>query len=63
MVDPDGNYFLIDDLIAIVGGAIVGGITAGLSGNNVWAGMGIGAAIGESSLYTAGATAVLLVVV
>jgi RHS repeat-associated protein len=57
MVDPDGNYFLIDDLIAIVGGAIVGGITAGLSGNNVWAGMGIGAAIGESSLYTAGATA------
>jgi RHS repeat-associated protein len=48
-VDPDGNWFLIDDLIAIVGGAIVGGITAANSGNNVWAGIGIGAAIGVVS--------------
>lgn len=59
-IDPDGNWFLIDDAIAIVGGAIVGGITAAASGNDIWAGMAIGAAIGEASLYTAGAAAALV---
>lgn len=45
--DPSGHCFmLITATIGAVAGAIIGGIIAAKNGNNVWAGIGIGAAAG-----------------
>jgi RHS repeat-associated protein len=56
-IDSDGNWFIIDDALAIVIGGVAGGITAWKTGKNVLAGIAIGAAIGEASLLTGGAAA------
>jgi RHS repeat-associated protein len=68
--DTQGNWFGLDDIIATVGGAIVGGgasiISQVIQGNGVnWGQVafdaGVGAAAGEATLYTgpAGTVAVL----
>ena len=41
--DPTGHWFGIDDAIAAVVGAAVGGISAAIEGGNIWQGMAIGA--------------------
>ncbi|MEM9337281.1 MAG: RHS repeat-associated core domain-containing protein [Bacteroidota bacterium] len=59
-VDPNGEWFLFDDVIATVGGAIVGAgieiVSGALSGDGVnWKKVGVaavaGAAAGETGLY------------
>ncbi|HYO76010.1 MAG TPA: RHS repeat-associated core domain-containing protein, partial [Thermoanaerobaculia bacterium] len=61
--DPTGEWFGFDDLIATVGGAIIGGglelareAIAGesLSWTKIAGGAAIGAVVGEAALYTAG---------
>jgi RHS repeat-associated protein len=61
--DPTGEWFVFDDLIATVGGALIGGglelareAIAGesLSWKKIALGAAVGAAVGETALYTAG---------
>lgn len=61
LADPAGNWFGLDDVIATVGGAIVGGgasiISQAISGNGInWGQVafdaGVGAVAGEATLYT-----------
>lgn len=56
-IDPTGNYFIIDDIIASAIGAAVGAYYAYKTNQNIFAGMLIGAGIGEAALYTGGAAA------
>ena len=48
MADDTGDipFFLVTAAIGAVAGAIIGGVTAAKNGGNVWAGIGIGAAVG-----------------
>ncbi len=57
MVDPTGHVplLLITGIIGAVAGAIAGGIIAHNNGQNVWAGIGIGAAAGALIGVGAGA--------
>jgi RHS repeat-associated protein len=60
-VDPDGNWFWIDDAIASGLGAVAGYVGYGVATGNwlSWqalAAAGVGAAAGEGALYTGGAT-------
>lgn len=59
--DPAGNWFGLDDAVALIGGAIIGGgasiISQAIQGNGVnWGEVafdaGVGAAAGEATLYT-----------
>ena len=50
--DDEGDFWNI--VVGAVVGAIVGGISAALNGDNVWAGIGIGAATGAISGATLG---------
>ena len=61
--DPTGEWFGLDDVIATVGGAVVGGLLetareaiAGekLSWKKIAIGAAVGAVVGEAALYTAG---------
>ncbi len=61
MEDPTGNWFGLDDAVALVGGAVVGGgasiISQAISGDAInWGKVafdaGVGAAAGEATLYT-----------
>ena len=59
LVDPDGHlpFFVITAAIGAVAGAIIGGCIAASRGENVWAGIGIGAAAGGLVGLGAGAAA------
>lgn len=48
MADTTGNlpFFLLTAAIGAVAGAIIGGVTAAKNGGNIWAGIGVGAAVG-----------------
>ncbi|MBQ7936124.1 MAG: hypothetical protein IJ333_07230, partial [Clostridia bacterium] len=51
------TFFAITAAIGAIGGAVIGGITAAKNGENVWAGIGIGAAVGGLVGLGAGAAA------
>lgn len=55
--DPTGHWFGLDDLVATVVGAIVGGVSAAIQGGDIWQGMGVGAAAGWVGYNTFGAAA------
>lgn len=52
--DPSGHWFGIDDLFAAVVGAVVGGVSAAISGDNILEGAAIGAAAGWVTYNTCG---------
>ena len=55
-VDPSGEIFaFVTAAIGAVAGAIIGGVAAAVTGNNVWAGIGIGAVVGGVVGLTGGA--------
>jgi len=53
--DPSGHWFGIDDLVSAVIGAIIGGISAAVTGGNILQGMATGAAAGWVAWNTMGA--------
>jgi hypothetical protein len=59
MADNEGDFpfFVVTAIVGAVVGAVVGGVVAAKTGNNVWAGIGIGAAAGGLIGLGAGAAA------
>ena len=53
--DPSGHWFGIDDLVAAVVGAVIGGVSAAINGDNILEGAAIGAVTAWVTYNTGGA--------